>query len=318
VNLVWRLILGAVFIAALVALCWADARLPYPGGVLLPIAVILSVLAADELCSLASERGLRPQRAATLAATGMIVASGGVIVYWPLSGESYPEYCFIGKLGWPLAATAVALMTAFLVEMRRYRAPGESIANLAAAAMSFVYVGVFMSLLVQLRLLGGANALAQPVAPDAAVAPAQPVAHDMAALLPLVSLVAVVKACDIGAYVFGRLFGRHKMSPIISPGKTLEGAAGGVAMACVASYVTLWSMGTAEATRGAGWLIYGVVVGVTGMFGDLAESLLKRDAGRKDSSRWMPGFGGVLDILDSILFAAPVAYLLWAAGVVRL
>jgi phosphatidate cytidylyltransferase len=60
--------------------------------------------------------------------------------------------------------------------------------------------------------------------------------------------------------------------------------------------------------------VYGVLIGVIGLLGDLAESLIKRDLGRKDSSAWMPGFGGVLDLLDSILFAAPVAYLCWAGG----
>lgn len=312
-NLLWRFILGAILIAALAGLCWADARLAHPLWVLLPVAVGLSVLAADELCSLAGERGLRPQRATTLLATAAIVASSGVVVYWPLSGEPYPAGCPIGALGWPLSTAAAALMLAFVVEMRRYRAPGESIANLAAAALSFIYVGVFMSLLVQLRMLGSTIGSTIGRAAEGATGKG----NGIGGLLPLVSLVAVVKACDIGAYTFGRLFGRHKMSPVISPGKTLEGAGGGIVLACAASYLSLWLMGSAEATRGVGWLVYGVVVGVAGIFGDLAESLLKRDAGRKDSSRWMPGFGGVLDILDSILFAAPAAYLLWAAGVVR-
>jgi phosphatidate cytidylyltransferase len=62
------------------------------------------------------------------------------------------------------------------------------------------------------------------------------------------------------------------------------------------------------------WLVFGPFVGVAGMAGDLAESLLKRDAGVKDSSTWLPGFGGLLDLLDSILFAAPVAYLCWLLG----
>jgi phosphatidate cytidylyltransferase len=291
VNLIWRLSLGIVFIAAMFGLCWADARMAHPAMLLLPVAVLLAVLAADELWQLAAQRGLRPQRAATLFASAAVVASNAAVVYWPLGGSSYAASCSIGTLAWPLSAAALGLMFAFLVEMRRYKAPGESIANLAAAALSLIYVGVFMSLLVHLRLFG--------------------------ILLPLVSLVAVVKACDVGAYTFGRLFGRHKMSPVISPGKTIEGAVGGVLLACVASYLTLWSLGSEQATAGFGWLVYGAVVGLTGMFGDLAESLLKRDAGQKDSSRWMPGFGGVLDILDSILFAAPVAFLLWTAGVVK-
>jgi phosphatidate cytidylyltransferase len=62
------------------------------------------------------------------------------------------------------------------------------------------------------------------------------------------------------------------------------------------------------------WIVYGVVIAIAGMFGDLAESLLKREAGVKNSSTWMPGLGGVLDVLDSILFAAPIAYACWAFG----
>jgi phosphatidate cytidylyltransferase len=65
-----------------------------------------------------------------------------------------------------------------------------------------------------------------------------------------------------------------------------------------------------------GWLIYGILLGGAGMLGDLAESLLKRDVGRKDSSDWLPGFGGVLDIVDSLLLAAPVAWACWRFGLV--
>jgi phosphatidate cytidylyltransferase len=65
-----------------------------------------------------------------------------------------------------------------------------------------------------------------------------------------------------------------------------------------------------------GWIAFGLLVGGAGMVGDLAESLLKRDVGRKDSSTWMPGFGGVLDVLDSLLLSAPVAWACWAFGLV--
>ena len=65
-----------------------------------------------------------------------------------------------------------------------------------------------------------------------------------------------------------------------------------------------------------GWLVFGLAMGIAGIVGDLAESLLKRNVGVKDSSSWMPGFGGVLDILDSLLLSAPIAWLCWALGVV--
>ena len=127
---------------------------------------------------------------------------------------------------------------------------------------------------------------------------------------------------DTGAYTVGRLIGRHKMSPYISPGKTIEGAVGALAIATLASWAAFrWLVPIStdpSLVRGPwwGWIVFGLAIGLVGMAGDLAESLLKRDVGQKDSSTWMPGFGGILDMLDSILLAAPVAYALFALGIV--
>jgi phosphatidate cytidylyltransferase len=131
----------------------------------------------------------------------------------------------------------------------------------------------------------------------------------------------VVKMSDVGAYTVGRLAGRHKLAPVLSPGKTIEGALGGLLFACLGSWIALrWVLpamtGAVAVYSNWGWLVYGLLVGLAGILGDLAESLIKRDVGRKDSSDWLPGFGGVLDMLDSVLLAAPVAYLCWAFGVV--
>jgi phosphatidate cytidylyltransferase len=143
-------------------------------------------------------------------------------------------------------------------------------------------------------------------------------------MLALVSLIATVKMSDIGQYTVGRLIGRHKLAPKISPGKTWEGVAGGVVFAAVTSaYLVFWRPDMAQLRTSLNWesaravllvraTVYGALLAVAGMAGDLAESLLKRDAAMKDSSEWMPGFGGVLDLLDSLLVAAPVAYLFWA------
>ena len=138
----------------------------------------------------------------------------------------------------------------------------------------------------------------------------------------VVSLIFVTKMSDTGAYFVGRSLGRHKMTPILSPKKTIEGGIGGVVTACLCSWLYFrwfvpWLVGPdAVATPWWGCVLYGVVIAVAGVWGDLAESLLKRDMERKDSSRWMPGLGGVLDVLDSLLVAAPAAYLCWAAGLV--
>jgi phosphatidate cytidylyltransferase len=131
---------------------------------------------------------------------------------------------------------------------------------------------------------------------------------------------------DTGQYTFGRLFGRHKLAPTVSPGKTWEGAAGGLLVAVVTALLIFgWgSRSVAGTTAVPGTaptdilsvVIFAIAVAAAGIVGDLAESLLKRDAGVKDSSDWLPGFGGVLDLLDSLLVAAPVAYLFWALRMV--
>jgi phosphatidate cytidylyltransferase len=140
----------------------------------------------------------------------------------------------------------------------------------------------------------------------------------------LASLVIVVKMGDTGAYTIGRLFGRHKMAPLVSPGKTIEGAVGAIVFACVGAWLSFHFLGSTmnfPAWKtfnciGGGWWVYGLCVGLAGLLGDLAESLIKRDVGQKDSSTWMPGFGGILDILDSLLLAAPVAWFCWTFGMI--
>ncbi|MGQ0649940.1 MAG: phosphatidate cytidylyltransferase [Gemmatimonadaceae bacterium] len=119
-------------------------------------------------------------------------------------------------------------------------------------------------------------------------------------------------ASDIGAYVVGRLFGKRKLMPTISPGKTRAGAAGAIIFTVVASLA--WN---AQVLRPVAqltlvpWiaLVFGVVVSIAAQIGDLFESMLKREAGVKDSSRLLPGHGGILDRLDSLYFVLPVAYL---------
>ncbi len=125
-------------------------------------------------------------------------------------------------------------------------------------------------------------------------------------------LLAVTKITDIGAYFAGNLWGKRKLAPNISPGKTVEGAIFGLLCAVLASFgfhllsdylgAMRFHLGTFE------WLLLGLVLGMTGQFGDLSESLLKRDANKKDSNA-LPGLGGVLDSIDSLLFNAPILYI---------
>jgi phosphatidate cytidylyltransferase len=175
-----------------------------------------------------------------------------------------------------------AVMAAFLVEMIAFREPGGSVPRIAIACWIVLYLGFLPGFLVQLRFRE--NGLAY-----------------------LALAIFVPKCCDIGAYAAGRLFGRHRMSPTLSPSKTYEGLAGGLVLAIVTAVVlNQWRQAGLSAFSAIG---FGITVGAAGVLGDLAESLIKRDCRQKDASHIVPGFGGVLDVIDSVIFAAPVAFL---------
>lgn len=127
-------------------------------------------------------------------------------------------------------------------------------------------------------------------------------------------LVAVTKMTDAGAYLIGFAFGKHKMCPAISPKKTWEGLIGGIAIAIITSVgiVHFFSepfFSGLHQIRGIHAYVLGLILAVTSVVGDLAESMIKREAGIKNSGECIPGIGGVLDLIDSILFTAPVFFL---------
>jgi phosphatidate cytidylyltransferase len=126
----------------------------------------------------------------------------------------------------------------------------------------------------------------------------------------LIYFVLVTKFSDTGAYAVGSLIGRHKMIPRISPGKTWEGFGGAILFSTLASLVYVHFLGGHMFGMNAlHAVVLGVILSVTAVIGDLIESLFKREAGVKDSGRFFPGIGGILDLLDSLLFNAPIMYL---------
>lgn len=124
-------------------------------------------------------------------------------------------------------------------------------------------------------------------------------------------LIVVVKFSDIGAFFVGSRFGRHKMFPRVSPKKTWEGFGGGVVFSILSGAVVLWlTGGTLGSIRvePVHAIILPVLLAIAGVTGDMFESLIKRSTGQKDSSAAIPGMGGLLDVLDSLLFGAPLLY----------
>jgi len=226
-----------------------------------------------------------PTAAACLGAWEMaraIRGSGARAPMVPVLGGSIA----IIALGWysGVEGLSIGLLIAVLATLvwRMGEGPAGYQRDMGAAALILLYVPF---------LLGFAALLARP---------------DDGAWRILVTLGAVVLS-DTGGYVAGVLFGRHPMAPSISPKKSWEGFAGSIVASAVGSAILLSILLDVAPWRGA---IFGVVVSAAAVLGDLAESLIKRDLGVKDMSSLLPAHGGLMDRLDSILFAVPTAYLL--------
>jgi phosphatidate cytidylyltransferase len=302
-----RLIVGTVLIAVLVGLSWLDHLAAIPGVWLMPALIVLVVLATQELLGLWVPNGLKPIVPVVHLGNLLVLLSPWVPVACALAGHAAlsqpvsaqtPSWSCLAADGWSVGALALAIVLALLAEIARYEKPGRVTTDLAAAVFAMTYLGFLLSFAVRLRLTWGIGALA--------------------------SLVIVVKMGDTGAYFFGKAIGRHQMAPALSPSKTIEGAIGAILFSCLASWAVFrwlvpittpqWVPSSGAIDPVWGSIVFGVVVGGAGILGDLAESLLKRDAARKDSSTWIPGLGGVLDMLDSIILAAPLAYACWCLG----
>lgn len=190
---------------------------------------------------------------------------------------------------WHFAGLITVLLGAVLLAELRRGAGKQAVANSAATLLGVWYIGWFGSHIGMLRELP--FAVTEPYARGVSYA-----------LLPF----ALAWTADTAAYAVGRAAGRHKLMPEVSPHKSVEGGLAGLIGGIIAAWVARATFANYLTWGDA--LALGVLVGVFGQLGDLVESLLKRDADRKDSSQLIPGHGGVLDRFDSILFAAPIVY----------
>lgn len=240
---------------------------------------IVSALAAWELFRMAEVGGTRP-----------LAVGIGLAAALPLAVQAWYE----GILVVPLSVAAVVVIALAALAIWQRGVDGRPLAAVSVTVFGVLYTGGLLSFAYGLRYHRWTI--------DAAAGTAL-------LLFPVV----LTWASDIGAYFVGRTMGRHKLIPSVSPGKTIEGAVGGL----VATVIVAWIY-VAFVLRPIAHLsltplaivLFGVVISVAAQLGDLVESLLKRDAGVKDSSRLIPGHGGVLDRVDSLLFVLPVAFLL--------
>lgn len=280
-----RILFGTLLALGAAGVLIGDTVLAHRGAAYFPCLfaalLLLSVLGTRELLNLLPAP-VRPSAPLTICGVLLMVAAN----WYPIVRREFSPDVASPWAMFVVVSVGV-LLCAFLVEMHRYTGePGLATPRLAYTAFAVAYLGLIPGFFAQVRWL-----------------------HDDATTTAIMlTLVIFVPKCnDIGAFFTGTFIGRHRMTPILSPKKTWEGVSGGmVAGALVAvglSFAAPVFSGIAEAAA------FGLVVGLAGVLGDLGESMLKRDFGAKDAAQSIPGFGGVLDVVDSVLFAAPVAYL---------
>ena len=295
-----RLVIGLSMVAGiLLVLCLDEWLAPW-----FPIWFVLALIAmgasAMELVGLLSATSARPSGNTVFGGVMALVVANwaphvtDAMLAIPRLADAMPydPAAPVAALAWPLCTFVAIVMGAFVIQSAQFEQPGRTMATIAGTVLTVAFVGLLGSFMIQMRWFDGPY-------------------HG---ILPLVFLVATAKGADTGAYTFGRIAGRHKLWPRLSPNKTIEGAVGGLIsgvaaaliVAAIARYVLRVPTLSWPAAVG-----FGLIVGSAAQLGDLMESMIKRDCARKDASDAVPGFGGVLDVLDSLLFAAPVAYGYW-------
>lgn len=263
------------------------------------VAVLLGLaayMAGREYLNIARVRGIRPSARIVL---GMIIAFFAIAglpaipslhLPWSFSIEHFPILLTIG------------ICSAFFRLLFRNEQPPATIADISTTILGFIYIGWMPSHLVLLR-----NLCPPGMAPIANPLQQPGLAYVWVSLF-------IIWASDVFAYYVGKKFGRRLLFPQVSPKKTVEGAIGGlIAAVFFATLVVYLSDNFLFPNRPFGGKLWqaplmGVVVSLAGQFGDLCESLLKRDAGVKDSGSLIPGHGGFLDRGDSLIFGVAVSY----------
>ncbi len=285
----WRLVMSAILVLAIVAMFWLDQKLGTSALILLTFCLFVAVRNAYELSDLLSVRNIRPHFPVTACLSCLVVLAG-----WGHLYSSSWTTGVLASLGWIAAALIFSFCALLTLEAMEFHTPGRSMESLGGNLLTVFYAGGLIAVTAQLRWLP----------------------NPQTGYFAIASMIIAVKCGDTMAYAFGRLWGKRKLAPILSPGKTRMGLVGAVVGSTAGGFLWLNFAGSFfDSTLHPGplWntLTYSAVIGLIGLVGDLCESLIKRDVQKKDSAILMPGFGGLLDVLDSPLFAGPFALAWW-------
>jgi len=260
-----------------------------PGWGALLIIAGLSCLAQIEFYGMVRAAGIPVFRI-----TGLL---GGVALITATFFTVGPEYTNMAKAYKWQHLVFLSFLIATLVMQFPQKDNSKAIETIACTLLGFLYVPYLMNFFTLLGFQWDGSLLSNGLSSTGCRL--------------ILYAVLVVKITDIGAYFTGRLIGKHKLFPRLSPAKTWEGAVGGVIVAVLASLLFAWITKGDFGKFHIGFMdaaILGVLLSIAGIVGDLFESLVKRASGIKDSGKMIPGMGGLLDVLDSLLFAVPALY----------
>lgn len=293
-----RLATSAAMIAALVGVLVVDQRFAPWFPLWMVASILVMARSALEVVGLLRASGARASANTVVGGVLALVAANWLphvmhATASPGMDLGHDPIAAAHALAWPMWAFTAIVMASFLGRSAQFQAPGGAVASISGTVLATAYVGVLGSFIIQMRWLDG----------------------PLDGLIPLALLIGTAKGSDTGAYTIGRIFGRHPLWPQLSPKKTVEGALGGMTFGILSTLIIVAICRAAKIPTfswpaAAG---YGLLVGLAAQLGDLMESMIKRDVARKDASGALPGFGGVLDVMDSLLFAGPVAYGYWLA-----
>ena len=279
-----------------------------------PVLLFFAMGTAFDVANVMKQAGYEVRRRWLCPATGAIAMSPLIPAISSLLGIDYPQDCPLGSYGLIVATAMAALTTLLVYEILTFRnATKASLSRTLVGVFAILYVGLPMALMVIIR---------QQAAGSAEQTTGSEIVSGVESqwgFAALVTFIAVTKSSDAGAYFCGKLLGRRKLIPHLSPGKTWEGLVGGILTAVAVSYLCF--NGLFASPEGQSWQFgwqaaaFGLACAVFGVIGDLAESLMKREAGKKDSGNWLPGLGGVWDVTDSLIGAVAPAWLLLTAGI---
>jgi phosphatidate cytidylyltransferase len=265
----------------------------YGGAALAALLAILSALGAWEFFRIARASGLTPLEDVGIPLAGVV----------PLFVHA--RYLRLYEL--PLSGMAIAVLAILTIALFVRGVNGHPLGAAASTVFGVLYTGGLLSFGYAIRY--------HPYVIESVRVPLGGIAVTAGGLLLLMPLL-LTWSSDIGAFFVGRAFGKRKLMPSVSPGKTVAGAVGGLLATMLVGWLYarfILTPSTQLAFVRGGVLVFAILVSVAAQIGDLAESLLKREAGMKDSSHLIPGHGGVLDRFDSLLFVLPVAYVLFNA-----